>query len=456
MAHAVPRFQSKKSANVTLFWEIDVEGAVLKTRFGRVGAEEDANETERELPTPAAAEKELKRLVGVKRAEGYTEVAAAAALARAARNEELERKILAAPDDEGAWRVYADWLQSQGDPRGELAAIHAELATKPAPARRAELEDAEARLLEAHRDLLLGGELGDYLGDQLHVEWRHGFPYDVVLDADDSTYERFDDLAKALLAHPSCFALHGVTFRARGGGTFDPSLGRMLTKPTTVVPRTLRALGFRGSRDEPEDGRPNDFQGIGDVGDLDRLWPRVPALASLSVHCDHASLGKLPLPSLTSLRLDVPLVLAEVRDLAASDLRSVRELHLGIVHVRAPELAPLLALPALESIAFPRFQDADALASEIARSPALPRLRVISRRRSELSDAGAEALLGAKKKLAKLEVLDLNGCRLTGPMLTQLKGFCADTRLKAQRRPPGEREPGDDEGGEGRYDEIAE
>src|SRR5438270_1338788 len=62
---AMPRFQLKKSASVTLFWEIDADGAVLKTRFGRVGAESDANETERELPTPVAAQKELKRLIGV-------------------------------------------------------------------------------------------------------------------------------------------------------------------------------------------------------------------------------------------------------------------------------------------------------------------------------------------------------------------------------------------------------
>ena len=40
-----------------------------------------------------------------------------------ARNPELERTILADPDNEEAYQVYADWLQSEGDPRGELAAV---------------------------------------------------------------------------------------------------------------------------------------------------------------------------------------------------------------------------------------------------------------------------------------------------------------------------------------------
>jgi uncharacterized protein (TIGR02996 family) len=36
------------------------------------------------------------------------------------RNPELEAAAFANLDDHDAWRVYADWLQAQGDPRGEL------------------------------------------------------------------------------------------------------------------------------------------------------------------------------------------------------------------------------------------------------------------------------------------------------------------------------------------------
>ncbi|HEY1814001.1 MAG TPA: TIGR02996 domain-containing protein [Kofleriaceae bacterium] len=37
-----------------------------------------------------------------------------------ARNTELEEQIFADPSDPAAYLVYADWLQSQSDPRGEL------------------------------------------------------------------------------------------------------------------------------------------------------------------------------------------------------------------------------------------------------------------------------------------------------------------------------------------------
>ncbi len=36
------------------------------------------------------------------------------------RNPELESVAFARPDDHDAWRVYADWLQAEGDSRGEL------------------------------------------------------------------------------------------------------------------------------------------------------------------------------------------------------------------------------------------------------------------------------------------------------------------------------------------------
>ncbi|KIG12109.1 hypothetical protein DB30_02024 [Enhygromyxa salina] len=41
-----------------------------------------------------------------------------------ARNIELEAAALANLDDLDSWRVYADWLLSVGDPRGELVSLH--------------------------------------------------------------------------------------------------------------------------------------------------------------------------------------------------------------------------------------------------------------------------------------------------------------------------------------------
>src|SRR5688572_21924126 len=72
------------------------------------------------------------------------------------RNRELEDQIAEDPLAVEPYLVYADWLQAQGDPRGELIAVqHAEqLATTPA-----ELRDLRARrdeLVTRHRGHLLG------------------------------------------------------------------------------------------------------------------------------------------------------------------------------------------------------------------------------------------------------------------------------------------------------------
>jgi uncharacterized protein (TIGR02996 family) len=40
-----------------------------------------------------------------------------------ARNVDLETAAFTDLTDVGTWRVYADWLQSIGDPRGELAGL---------------------------------------------------------------------------------------------------------------------------------------------------------------------------------------------------------------------------------------------------------------------------------------------------------------------------------------------
>src|SRR5688572_23115268 len=62
-----------------------------------------------------------------------------------ARNPDLEAAIAASPLDREPYSVFADWLQQQGDPRGELISL--QLAGK----------DAEADALFAkHEDYFLG------------------------------------------------------------------------------------------------------------------------------------------------------------------------------------------------------------------------------------------------------------------------------------------------------------
>src|SRR5262245_5726905 len=72
--------------------------------------------------------------------------------------------------DDPAYLVFADWLQAQGHPWGELVVLQHRAATSAAAKERAELERAAERLLEEHRAAILGElpregtELGWHLG----------------------------------------------------------------------------------------------------------------------------------------------------------------------------------------------------------------------------------------------------------------------------------------------------
>jgi uncharacterized protein (TIGR02996 family) len=75
------------------------------------------------------------------------------------RGDELRAQLLAAPDDVGAHLVYADWLQSQGDPHGDLIVAQQEYPAHP----------VAERILRLHGRLLLGNL------DGVDCAWRCGF-----------------------------------------------------------------------------------------------------------------------------------------------------------------------------------------------------------------------------------------------------------------------------------------
>lgn len=108
---------------------------------------------------------------------GARTLADTAAVQSTARNLELEAAAFANPDDLDVWRVFADWLLSQGDARGEIAslAVHRQSAflseRKALTDRIAELErtfvDAWHEWKQAH-DLL-----------DVEVTFKRGFVYSV-------------------------------------------------------------------------------------------------------------------------------------------------------------------------------------------------------------------------------------------------------------------------------------
>jgi uncharacterized protein (TIGR02996 family) len=96
---------------------------------------------------------------------------------KSASNPELERAILWKPDDTDRWLVYGDWLQGQGDPRGELIAVQHALSQS----RRRALITRERALLDTHAHAWLGALAIQERRSRFIGRWHLGFLRDVVM-----------------------------------------------------------------------------------------------------------------------------------------------------------------------------------------------------------------------------------------------------------------------------------
>jgi uncharacterized protein (TIGR02996 family) len=149
------------------FWNIELKGKAFTVTWGRVGAAGQSQA--KTFKDEAAARKEHDKLVGEKLAKGYVEAApapAAAAGPQPGLRQALEEALAANPDDQAAHMAYSDYLQEQGDPRGEFIQVQLALEDdKRSPAERKQLRQRERKLLKAHQREWLG-ELAPFLLDE--------------------------------------------------------------------------------------------------------------------------------------------------------------------------------------------------------------------------------------------------------------------------------------------------
>jgi uncharacterized protein (TIGR02996 family) len=165
----MPRYEFSEG-NSSKFWEITLEGTGYKVRYGKIGA--NGQTTIKDFGSEAQANKEYDKIVAEKVKKGYALVgggdgakpkakAKEAKKAPSAADPKLEAAILKDPDDPDAYLVYADWLQSKGDPIGELIVLQHQKKTAAANA-----------LIKKHKLL---GELADAPPPEFKLEWQYGF-----------------------------------------------------------------------------------------------------------------------------------------------------------------------------------------------------------------------------------------------------------------------------------------
>ncbi|HEY7372965.1 MAG TPA: WGR domain-containing protein [Polyangia bacterium] len=441
----MPRYEfSEGSSNK--FWEIALEGKAFTTTWGRIGT---AGQTKtKTCASEAAAKKEYDKLIAEKVGKGYVEAggkadadgdeddAPAGGNARVvgARNPELERAILADPDDEAAYQVYADWLQGEGDPRGELAALQVALAGGEAR----ELRAREQALIEANREQLLG-DLPDVKPDDdgapLKITWHAGWLRSARIAA--SEEQALPDLYRSLLACASARFLRELTF---GVAILDDMNDYRDTNAVIAelgLPPAVRKLHFANPAYEESMISSSD---LGDVG----VWLRgASGLRELTLEGGSMQLGAIDLPALRSFSVITGgFTTQNIRDVTQAGWPKLETLSLYFgddnygASGGAEDVRPILegrGLPALRELGLCNSEFADELAGLLGKSPVLRQLRVLDLSKGTLSDEGARALLASAPAFAHLERIDLTENFLSAEMVQAVEKLCPDVRAGDQR-----------------------
>jgi uncharacterized protein (TIGR02996 family) len=320
---------------------------------------------------------------------------------------ELEAAILADLDAAAPYSVYADWLEQQGDPRGELIQVQLARETSSDP----ELETRERELLAAHANAWLGGLLDYPLGpvDPVEVTWRRGFVHGATV----KTSYQSDDAAflyRNLASRPVARFLRDLCLGAACSHHGDPPDDVSILEALRDCPLpALRSLSIDCL------GRELSWTHVGDVSIANASLRE---LESLEIVTGRMTLGEIDLPNLRTLRLETGGLPAHVLEsIAAASWPALETLVIFFgtdnyggtcteQHVR-----PILEganLPRLTTLALCNGTFADELVPLVARSAILPRLRRLDLSKGTMGADGAKTLLRHARAFTHLEALDLS------------------------------------------------
>jgi uncharacterized protein (TIGR02996 family) len=198
----------------------------------------------------------------------------------------LEAAIVAAPDERAPYLVYADFLQGEGDPRGELIVVQDAIDRLTDGERRTSqglaLYGREAVLLDKHAEHFLGA-LAPFSRDlrlPIRFEWRLGFLREAWFHrAPLADVPRGPHLVRALLELDSARFLERLIIE---GATLGAAADTAETVATVAagVPPTLRHLAFTHDRS------PNFPRAL----DAQPLWTH--PLEDVELCCMRLELGK--------------------------------------------------------------------------------------------------------------------------------------------------------------------
>ncbi|AKQ67207.1 Molybdate metabolism regulator [Myxococcus hansupus] len=413
----MPRYEFKEGSS-SKFWEITLSDNTFTTRWGRIGT--DGQEKTQTFGSAAEAQKEHDKLVREKEKKGYViegkgddDEGGEDDGAEAASNPELEAAILKDPDNVDAYLVYADWLQSQGDPRGELIAIqHA--ASQASGAEATTLKKKATALIKKHQSLLFG-ELADAVKEgELTAEWHLGFIRSVRMGQKDYDSERdLGELTQELLALPSARFIRGITV---GMASFDGEneYGDVISAIAKAGgSKTLQDL-FIGDFEYPDDTEIS-WTHLTDISSALKVLPN---LRTLRLRGGELALGDVDLPELREFTVETGgLPLNAVKSIASAKWPKLEKLEIWFgsdnygAEGGVEDIQPILdgqGLPNLKHLGLRNSEFTDALAQALPSAVVLPRLEKLDISMGTLTNEGAKALADHAAAFAHLKQLDVS------------------------------------------------
>lgn len=343
---------------------------------------------------------------------------------------ELEAAIFADPDAREGYAVYADWLQSQDDPRGELIAV--QLAREDRPTDE-DLIAREAELFVTYRDEWLGSLGGTWPYRELTFTWRRGFIHKAVVP---TSYQSID----AAVACNELFPLPAARFLRElevgvavsyGAGEEDTSVLEALRDHP---PRVLRKLVLTAFDHQLS------WSGVGDVSIAN---PALQSVEELEIVSGLMALGRIDAPRLRSLRLET----GGLRSHVLASIASAKwpELETLIIYLGTQDYGgsctvkdtwPILEgknLGGVTTLALCNGTFGDELAARVIHAKILPQLEHLDLSKGTMGTDGARLLISARKRLAHLESIDLSQNYIPAAICEQLSHALPQANVERQR-----------------------
>lgn len=361
------------------------------------------------------------------------------------KREELEAKLIENPDDVELRLVYADLLQSTGDPRGELIVLQ-------------QRGQDGAAYIAKHAGALLGplqrfAKTFDHEPKDAFA-WHLGFirraivgyenNYATDLDEDDEECTA-DLVVAALLQHPSALLVEELTVTMNmldDGMYFDP-VCKAIAQYGAPALRALRLGEFQHAGPGDVDNGYDYEISWSSLGDASGMWAKLPRLEKLriqlglggsSANGDVDRIGAFDLPNLRELEVVTGGMSAEnARSFASGKLPAARSIELWFGddnyggNTTVADLAVLLEgknVPKLEHLGLMNASFTDDLVEALARSPILARIESLSLAHGLLTDAGVATIVKHAGAFEHLTALDISNNYVTSDGVGSLRSVC--------------------------------